>query len=491
MNPSTQSPPRERALQAIAELTAVNGYSKSTVAQVTKRARISRTTFYEHFQDREECFLAAQRLLADELADSVERAIVNVPPDDVWPIALSAMIELANERPDAMRVLTHEVLGAGPRVQDQREELMVRIERAIEASWRQTTPQSTLDVPAAALIAAVLRLLSVRLRNGESDLTDLQNGLIEWSRCYAKSTATARWRRLEPYPGLAAEPAGAPALEPPHPPTRGRRQLPADQMARYQRQRIMYATAEVSFSLGYPNTTVADIVKAASLPREVFYQHFRDKQDACIALNELVLQSAIGLTAAAFFSVPDWPERVWESGRALTSFMANYPIFSHFGLVDANALGPAAIERIDGTLGSFTIFLEEGYRSCPGAQDLPDVTSEAIAAAIHEISTRFVRQRRTEELAGLLPVLANIILTTFIGPQATNELIDAQLRIDAQPREGVDGSGADRVDGSRADRDHVDLGHVPAGDSQLAGLARSRPRRHARVGDRDDLPAPR
>jgi hypothetical protein len=41
---------------------------------------------------------------------------------------------------------------------------------------------------------------------------------------------------------------------------------------------------------------------------------------------------------------------------------------------------------------------------------------------------RFVRRRRTEELAGLLPVLVNIILTPFIGPQGANELIDGQLR---------------------------------------------------------------
>jgi AcrR family transcriptional regulator len=410
------------------ELAAVNGYAQSTVALLTKRARISRTTFYEHFKDREECFLAAQRQLADELASTVERAAADVPPDDVWPAVLGAMIEFASERPDAMRVLTHEVLGAGPRAQDQREGLMVRIEQTIEASWSQTTPRGTLDVPATALIAAVLRLLSVRLRSGGSDLEDLRNSLIDWSRYYTKITPIPRWQRLEPYPGLSAEAAAAPALEPPQPSTRGRRQLPAEQVARNQRQRIMHATAQVSYALGYQDTTVADIVKAASLPRDVFYQHFGDKQAAFVALNELILQSAIGLTAAAFTSAPNWPERVWASGRALTSFMTNYPTFSHFGLIDANALGPEAIERVDGTLGSFTIFLDEGYRSCPGAQELPDVTSEAIAAAVHEISMRFVRRRRTEELAGLLPVLVNIILTPFIGPQGANELIDGQLR---------------------------------------------------------------
>src|SRR3954470_22993998 len=54
-----QTSQRERMLLSMAEAASVKGYAKTTVADVIKRARVSRETFYEHFSDKEDCFLAA------------------------------------------------------------------------------------------------------------------------------------------------------------------------------------------------------------------------------------------------------------------------------------------------------------------------------------------------------------------------------------------------------------------------------------------------
>ncbi len=50
---------RERLIQSMIELCAREGYPNVTVAQVSSRARVSATTFYEQFTDREDCLLAA------------------------------------------------------------------------------------------------------------------------------------------------------------------------------------------------------------------------------------------------------------------------------------------------------------------------------------------------------------------------------------------------------------------------------------------------
>src|SRR4051812_24329832 len=50
---------RGRMLDAIAETVALRGYGATTVADVVERAGVSRKTFYEHFRDKEECFLVA------------------------------------------------------------------------------------------------------------------------------------------------------------------------------------------------------------------------------------------------------------------------------------------------------------------------------------------------------------------------------------------------------------------------------------------------
>src|SRR4051794_32391335 len=50
---------RGRLIDAIAHVVAEKGYARTTVADVIERAGVSRKTFYEHFRDKETCFLAA------------------------------------------------------------------------------------------------------------------------------------------------------------------------------------------------------------------------------------------------------------------------------------------------------------------------------------------------------------------------------------------------------------------------------------------------
>src|ERR671930_1076961 len=50
---------RSRMLGALVEVVAEKGYVATTVADVIGRAGVSRTTFYEQFKDKEDCFLIA------------------------------------------------------------------------------------------------------------------------------------------------------------------------------------------------------------------------------------------------------------------------------------------------------------------------------------------------------------------------------------------------------------------------------------------------
>ena len=65
---------RARMLEAMAHAVAAKGYAATTVADVVGGAGVSRKTFYEHFQDKEDCFLAAFDAGVQVLVDTVERA---------------------------------------------------------------------------------------------------------------------------------------------------------------------------------------------------------------------------------------------------------------------------------------------------------------------------------------------------------------------------------------------------------------------------------
>src|SRR4029450_5091510 len=72
---------RQRLLDALEASIAEDGYPRTTVADIVRRARTSRRTFYEHFESREACFVA---LLTDANAAQVRQIAGAVDPHAPW-----------------------------------------------------------------------------------------------------------------------------------------------------------------------------------------------------------------------------------------------------------------------------------------------------------------------------------------------------------------------------------------------------------------------
>ena len=66
---------RGRLLTGMLEVVAERGYAAATVGAVLSRAHISRQTFYEHFTDKQDCFLAAFDRSADNFSALIERSL--------------------------------------------------------------------------------------------------------------------------------------------------------------------------------------------------------------------------------------------------------------------------------------------------------------------------------------------------------------------------------------------------------------------------------
>ncbi len=105
---------RGRMLDAIAETVALRGYGAATVADVVERAGVSRKTFYEHFRDKEECFLAAYDAGVEILMATMRDA-----GDDLRPRIHAFLATLADE-PAFARTFVIEVGAAGPRALERR-----------------------------------------------------------------------------------------------------------------------------------------------------------------------------------------------------------------------------------------------------------------------------------------------------------------------------------------------------------------------------------
>ena len=112
---------RGRMLEAMAGAVAEKGYIAVTVADVIGRAGVSRKTFYEHFRDKEECFLAAY----DTGVELLLAALMDVElGDDLLEMARArtrAYLEALASEPAFARTFLIEVVGAGPAAVERRE----------------------------------------------------------------------------------------------------------------------------------------------------------------------------------------------------------------------------------------------------------------------------------------------------------------------------------------------------------------------------------
>jgi AcrR family transcriptional regulator len=109
---------RERLLEAAVRVAAEKGYAAATIADLTAEAGVSRTTFYELFKDKEDCFLAAYDNAVDTL---VRRIVAAYESGQRWPDrareGLEALLETLASEPGLARLSLVDVSSAGPAAQ--------------------------------------------------------------------------------------------------------------------------------------------------------------------------------------------------------------------------------------------------------------------------------------------------------------------------------------------------------------------------------------
>jgi AcrR family transcriptional regulator len=123
---------RERLLRAMIEVVGEKGFAATTVTDVVGAARASRNAFYDHFADKEDCFIVA----CDESAEELLAQLVAFDAEERWVDALRRGMGLYlrwwAQRPRWARAYFVALPTAGERALEQRE----RVYRGFEAMFR-------------------------------------------------------------------------------------------------------------------------------------------------------------------------------------------------------------------------------------------------------------------------------------------------------------------------------------------------------------------
>jgi AcrR family transcriptional regulator len=172
---------RDRLMRAMARTVAEYGYQETTVRRLLARAGLSRRTYYELFEDKEDCFLAAyDEAVEYGLGLAVEAYQQGETPEQKIEGGLRAFLQFCADEPDIARMCIVEVLAAGPAARARRAETMARLAELLEGALNELRGDERLSkLSARGLIGGVHELIYTPIDRGETEaLPDLAEQIV-------------------------------------------------------------------------------------------------------------------------------------------------------------------------------------------------------------------------------------------------------------------------------------------------------------------------
>ncbi len=152
-------------LAALVDVVAEHGAASLTVTHVVARSGVSRRTFYEIFEDREDCLLAALENAVARIARGVEEAYEQ---PGAWRARVRAglvvLLELLDDDPEIAQLLIVESLAAGPRALAYRERVLAPVTAVVdEGRFEVKRGNGPPPLTAASVVGGMLSVLHSRL----------------------------------------------------------------------------------------------------------------------------------------------------------------------------------------------------------------------------------------------------------------------------------------------------------------------------------------
>ena len=162
---------RERLLAAIASEVAERGYRATTITEVVKLASVSTRDFYEHFEGKEDCFIAAFEAVRDHLEDLISAAVAERAE---WPAQVTAALRTALEffasEPELARLCLVEPVSATPTIAIRfREAVLACVPALARGRAEQGNGASLPDSTEDSLIGGVVSLATRSILAGETE----------------------------------------------------------------------------------------------------------------------------------------------------------------------------------------------------------------------------------------------------------------------------------------------------------------------------------
>jgi AcrR family transcriptional regulator len=402
---------KSRLEGAMVEAVARHGYAGTTLRELVALAGVSKTTFYEHFDSKQDCFLST----FDSIIAVLEQRVGTAYRTDGdfrsrLVAALTAFMSLAVEEPAAASLTAVDSLTLGAAGVAHRERASAGFEALVRQSFDHSPSNHVVsDMTVRAIVTGIRGVAYRRLRAGRAEeLPELVEPLVDWALSYQAANSEAVVRAAE----VAAEPtARTPRPEADDKPSW--EEPPDSALSKStltQRERIVRAAGRVVVERGYEALSIPAISAAAGTSNQTFYEHFASKREAFLGAFEIVSADAFSFCLEAFESAPDGPTAVGKMLRALTEYIAEHRIFARLAFFELPTAGPAALDRADASMDSFSALLGPARAPAGLGRPASPPVRDAIAAGIWSVIQYEIAHNRGDALVEQAPELTRIAL---------------------------------------------------------------------------------
>jgi AcrR family transcriptional regulator len=186
---------RRRLVRAAIEEFAARGYHRTSVEDIVRSARTSRTAFYAFFDNREDAMYGALQTSLRHLLDTVRSRLIRTKPEEnVVEVGIRAYVDCLVADPAAARIILLEGVGTSPEVNALRSRTRREIADLLRDLWREYDPDAAASSQAPAISVGVFGILF------ESMVHLAETGHLDDAPSHVPALVTAVNRVITPNP---------------------------------------------------------------------------------------------------------------------------------------------------------------------------------------------------------------------------------------------------------------------------------------------------